>query len=315
MNPIFRILPQFQYSPNRKVVNAKPQGLINFLSSIFIQSIVIITKVSFMKKWMFKILVFVGLILTNVAPVVAQNTLTALGVTSGATVAYSVRQLSTSYTGPLMRIRNNTNNNLYDVWPDASGQFSTTSVISTANPTGTPGTKDGSTALSTITSSTTFTVAIWYDQSGNARNLTQTTNAYQPTIISSGTIQTESSKPFIRFYATIGVSGAPSTTFNSLQLASALTTNGHVSVVNKFASGGDGFLLGHSNSLYYGWHSDNSNSKLYDATFASTSVKNGNVWQNGTSVTAANAVFNTSLGINTIQPQTANSGTAWDNIG
>jgi hypothetical protein len=91
-----------------------------------------------MKKWMFKILVFVGLILTIVAPAVAQNTLTALGVTSGATVAYSVRQLSTSYTGPLMRIRNNTNNNLYDVWPDASGQFSTTSVISTANPSGTP---------------------------------------------------------------------------------------------------------------------------------------------------------------------------------
>jgi hypothetical protein len=156
-------------------------------------------------------------------------------------------------------LRNNTNNNLYDVWPDASGQFSTTSVISTANPTGTPA-KNGSTALSTITSSTTFTVAIWYDQSGNANNLTQSTAAYQPKIITTGTIQTESSKPFIRFY------GVDNTSYNSLNLATALTTNGQVSVVNKFVSGGTGFFLGNTNSYIFDWHSDYTNfTKLFDA--------------------------------------------------
>ena len=85
-------------------------------------------------------LLLLCLMMMFLVPLVAQNTLTTLGITSTASVAYSVRQLSTSYTGPLMRIRNSTSDDLYDVWPDASGEFSTTSVISAANPSGTPGT-------------------------------------------------------------------------------------------------------------------------------------------------------------------------------
>jgi hypothetical protein len=126
-----------------------------------------------MKVFLCKALLTMCFVSVFLKPVFAQNALTTLGLTSStpASVAYSVRKLSSGYSGPLMRIYNGTNS--YDVWPDASGNFSTTSVISAANPGLTPGTKNGTTALSTITSGTTFTVQIWYDQSGNARNLTQ----------------------------------------------------------------------------------------------------------------------------------------------
>ena len=42
-------------------------------------------------------------------------------------------------------------------------------------------------------------VTTWYDQSGNSRNLTQTTASYQPTIISSGTMSTLGIKPAMYF--------------------------------------------------------------------------------------------------------------------
>ena len=50
----------------------------------------------------------------------AQNTLDNLGLSSNtpASVAYSLRLLSTSYTGPLVRIR--IGSSFYDVYPDSS---------------------------------------------------------------------------------------------------------------------------------------------------------------------------------------------------
>jgi hypothetical protein len=50
----------------------------------------------------------------------AQNTLDNVGLTSAApaSVAYSLRQLSTTYTGPLVRIKVGTS--FYDVYPEVS---------------------------------------------------------------------------------------------------------------------------------------------------------------------------------------------------
>ena len=42
-------------------------------------------------------------------------------------------------------------------------------------------------------------ISVWYDQSGNGRNLVQTTATYQPTIISSGTMSTLGTKPAMYF--------------------------------------------------------------------------------------------------------------------
>ena len=42
-------------------------------------------------------------------------------------------------------------------------------------------------------------VETWYDQSGNGNNLTQTTASKQPTIVTSGAINTRNSQPIIKF--------------------------------------------------------------------------------------------------------------------
>ena len=133
----------------------------------------------------------------------AQNTLDNIGLNSStpASVAFSLRQLSTSYTGPLVRIK--VGSSYYDVYPDSSTKnFSLSSKISAAI-----GTYNavvavaGANALNTIITCTTdATVAIWYDQSGNAVNvLTSATTG--PKIITQGSFQLMSGKPSIYFAA------------------------------------------------------------------------------------------------------------------
>jgi hypothetical protein len=100
-------------------------------------------------------------------------------------------------------------------------------------------------------------------------------------------------KPFIRFF------GVPGGLKNSLNLAADMTTNGHVIIVNKFATGGRGFLLGHNSSYY--WHSENG-SALF-APYASSSIINGSIWQNGLALSATAAVSNEVLMINSVAPQ------------
>lgn len=135
----------------------------------------------------------------------AQNTLNNVGLTSAApaSVAFSLRQLSTSYTGPLVRIKIGSTNVFYDVYPDASTKkFSLSSKISASVSTYNAAVSAESlNALSTIISGATdATVAIWYDQSGNGVNvLSSSPNAK---IIASGSINTINGQPTINFTGT-----------------------------------------------------------------------------------------------------------------
>ena len=135
----------------------------------------------------------------------AQNTLDKLGLTSStpASTAYSLRLLSSSYTGPLVRITTNSGTSYYDVYPDVTtGGFTTNSKISASVSTYNAAVAAvGSSALSTlITAGTTnATVAIWYDQSGYGRNVLQGTVSNQPTIINSGSIKTYNGVPSLAF--------------------------------------------------------------------------------------------------------------------
>ncbi len=115
---------------------------------------------------------------------VTQQTATALGVT-GSVGSYGLRQLVTSYSGPLVRIRR-TDGGEADVYPDTSGNFSTTSSITVISGS------SGATTLSAFIASTDAFVEIWYDQTGN-QNVSQATQADQPKIVSAGTILTGSS--------------------------------------------------------------------------------------------------------------------------
>ena len=83
-----------------------------------------------------------------------------------ASVAYSLRRLSSTYTGNAIRVRRSSDNTEQNIGFDAFGNLDTT-------------------ALTTFCSGTNGFVTTWYDQSGNSRNATQTTAANQPQIYDS----------------------------------------------------------------------------------------------------------------------------------
>jgi hypothetical protein len=178
-----------------------------------------------MKNWFSKIICTLIFFL-NISLMFGQNTLDKIGLTSAtpASASYSLRKMSTAYTGPLVRITIGTN--YYDVYPDAtSGLFATTSPISAAMTTYNAAIASASAnALSTIITAgtTTATVAIWYDQSGNANNVIQATTANQPRIIYQGTIETLNGMPTMRF---IGSSSSFMESVNNVSINGASSVN------------------------------------------------------------------------------------------
>ena len=96
----------------------------------------------------------------------------------GAAAAYSLRRLSGSYGGPLVKVRRSSDNTEQDIFPTASGSLDTTSL------------------LSFVGAGNGF-VTTWYDQSGGGYNVTQGIGSYQPQIVTSGTLQTILGKPTI----------------------------------------------------------------------------------------------------------------------
>jgi hypothetical protein len=95
-----------------------------------------------------------------------------------AAAAYSLRQLRAAYTGSAIRVRRSSDNTEQNIGFTALGGLDTS-------------------ALTSFCVSGNGFVTTWYDQSGNARNATQTTAANQPQIVSSGSVITEGGKPTI----------------------------------------------------------------------------------------------------------------------
>ena len=154
-----------------------------------------------MKLKYYLILVFVLIYSSNLNAQNNLNRITGLSSTT-ASVAYSLRQLSTSYTGPLVRIK--VNSLFYDVYPDATTyNFTLSSKISASISTYNAAVSAASAnALSSIITAgtTNATVAIWYDQSGNAVHVLNASAL--ATIITSGTINTMNGQPTINFTST-----------------------------------------------------------------------------------------------------------------
>jgi gliding motility-associated-like protein len=139
----------------------------------------------------------------TVAVTVPNNTLDKLGLTSTTTAVggYSLRLLSSTYAGPLARIT--IGSNYYDVYPDASSGniFSLSSPISGAY-TNYNGPKTGATSnllSSVVTGSTTATVDIWYNQTGNGYDAIQANTPTQPEIISGGVVDVTNGLPTVKF--------------------------------------------------------------------------------------------------------------------
>jgi hemin uptake protein HemP len=131
-----------------------------------------------------------------------------------AAAAYSLRKLRSAYTGNAIRVRRSNDNSEQDIGFVFFGQLDTVALLSFV------GANNGF-------------VVTWYDQSGNNRNATQTTQANQPQIVSSGSLITENGKVAIRTmgneYLTVPSSQA---TFNFLHNG----TNSSVFSVNKFGT-------------------------------------------------------------------------------
>ena len=101
---------------------------------------------------------------------------------SGAAAAYSLRQLSSTYSGNAIKVRRASDNAEQDI------AFSN-NELDTAT-------------LESFASGTDAFVTTWYDQSGNNNNATQTTAADQPQIVSSGSTILENGKAAVQFDGT-----------------------------------------------------------------------------------------------------------------
>ena len=88
-----------------------------------------------------------------------------------AAAAYSLRKLDKDYTGSAIRVRRSNDNAEQDIGFTSSGDLDT-GALKTFVGAGNNG-----------------FVTVWYDQSGNARNATQTTAARQPRIVNGGNLE------------------------------------------------------------------------------------------------------------------------------
>jgi hypothetical protein len=94
--------------------------------------------------------------------------------------AYSLRKLRSAYAGSAVRIRRSSDNTETDIGFLSNGDFDSTSAVSFC------GAGNGF-------------VVTWYDQSGNSRDVTNTTAVNQPQIVSSGVIISINSKASMNF--------------------------------------------------------------------------------------------------------------------
>jgi hypothetical protein len=92
-----------------------------------------------------------------------------LDIYGGAAAAYSLRKLSSTYSGNAIRVRRSSDNAETNIGFNGSGNL------------------DEATLTAFVGAGNGF-VTTWYDQSGNGNNATQSTAANQPQIVSSGAI-------------------------------------------------------------------------------------------------------------------------------
>jgi hypothetical protein len=100
----------------------------------------------------------------------------------GAAAAYSFRKLRAGYTGNAIRVRRSSDNTETNIG-FVNGQLDTATLLTFC------GVGNGF-------------VTTWYDQSGNAKNLIQTTALSQPSIVVSGALILRNSKPYFEVSST-----------------------------------------------------------------------------------------------------------------
>jgi hypothetical protein len=100
--------------------------------------------------------------------------------------AYSLRKLKSLYTGNAIQVRRSSDNTTQNIGFTALGLLDTTAIINFVTNGGANPTSNGF-------------VSIWYDQSGNSRNVTNATLSQQPTIVTAGIIERYNGLPTVKF--------------------------------------------------------------------------------------------------------------------
>lgn len=126
-----------------------------------------------------------------------------------AAAAYSVRKLRAAYTGSAIRVRRSSDNAESDIG-FSGGNLDTS-------------------ALTSFCGAGNGFVTTWYDQSGNARNATQTTAANQPQIVSSGSVILENGKPSIQMGANKQLSLSSNLVLNTQTYFAIVSLNNDIS--------------------------------------------------------------------------------------
>jgi hypothetical protein len=159
-------------------------------------------------------------------------------MTAGAAGAYSLRKIGSTATNAI-EVRRSSDNTLQNIGFDAYGNLDTAALLTFV------GSGDGF-------------VRTWYDQSGNAKDATQTTNGSQPRIVLSGVVETiNGTQPAIRNIngTTGGLRSLISFTSNTMTtnfVLKYLTGIGNARIVDAATTGSSlgasvGFMLNQSN--------------------------------------------------------------------
>jgi hypothetical protein len=186
---------------------------------------------------------------------------------SGSAAAYSLRALSSSYTGPLVEVRRASDNATQDIYAKYDGSLNVD-------------------ALESFCSGTNGFVTKWYDQSGNGRDATQTTASDQPQIVSSGSVITENGKPAVQFDGSNTILETTTlinpTIANPFVVSKKNNDNKYALVFNQWEAGSTRrWYLGYIGSIFGSEPSDNGlEYVLRDSLGTSYSVKTNTEYLN-----------------------------------
>ena len=174
--------------------------------------------------------------------------------------AYSLRKLKSTYTGFCLRIRRTTTTptvttTTVDLNFDVFNKISLTSGITYVSGTTTTATNLGQFCASIVNGYTnpdgvntnqSIFVVTWFDQSGNNKNVTQTTASFQPRLVNAGNLEIIDGSVGVRFIASSSNGLFLADTSTSYNNMSCYVLSNSISATVQTSAYGQGFLSGNA---------------------------------------------------------------------
>lgn len=215
-----------------------------------------------------------------------------LDVYTSAFAAFSIRKLNSTYTGNAIKVRRSSDNVEQDIGFNSDGYIDTD-------------------ALNTFISSNSGFVVTWYDQSGNARNLTQTSATKQPRIVNAGALDILGGKAALLFDGsndnlisagetitsvnTVSIIAVCRSIINNTDTSDFLTMTGSQSNLQSI---GLTYAIQRKPTIFIWGGTETAVTNSFDnqnLTLAINTASTQNIWINGSN--NANSVITNSLGL------------------